>query len=160
MNWAQFIRAHMAVLAGLDFFTIEVLTWRGLATYYVLFFLHLETRRVTLAGITQHPTKEWMLQMARNAVDVIDGTLLPARYALHDRDTKFCDSFRTTLRSGGVQSVLLPPLSPNLMGRVRYTLPAFGAWGTALLGHQVNRPFNCSTRAPLVFVTRPKLAFR
>ena len=66
----------MAVLAGIDFFTVEVLTWHGLATYYVLFFLHLETRRVTLAGITQHPTEEWMVQMARNAVDVIDGALL------------------------------------------------------------------------------------
>jgi hypothetical protein len=57
MNWAQFIRTHMAVLAGIDFFTVEVLTWHGLATYYVLFFLHLETRRVTLAGITQHPPR-------------------------------------------------------------------------------------------------------
>ena len=37
----------MAVVAGTDFFTVEVLTWRGLVTYYVLFFLHLETRRVT-----------------------------------------------------------------------------------------------------------------
>jgi hypothetical protein len=27
----------MAVLAGTDFFTVEVLTWRGLLTYYVLF---------------------------------------------------------------------------------------------------------------------------
>jgi putative transposase len=69
MNWADFIRSHMAVLAGIDFFTVEVLTWRGLVTYYVLFFLHLETRRVTLAGITPHPTEEWMVQMARNAVD-------------------------------------------------------------------------------------------
>ncbi|MFL6449145.1 MAG: hypothetical protein ACJ746_15875 [Bryobacteraceae bacterium] len=79
-------------------FTVEVLTWRGLATYYVLFFLHLERRRVTVAGITQHPTEEWMVQMARNAVDVIDGTLLPVRYALHDRDTKFCSSFQMMLR--------------------------------------------------------------
>ena len=45
----------MAVLAGTDFFTVEVLTWRGLVTYYVLFFLHLETRRVTLGGQTRHP---------------------------------------------------------------------------------------------------------
>ena len=55
----------MTVLAGVDFFTVEVLTWRGLITYYVLFFLHLETRRVSLAGITRHPTEEWMVQMAR-----------------------------------------------------------------------------------------------
>src|SRR5215467_2821591 len=39
MSWAGFIRSHMAVLARIDFFTVEVLTWRGLATYYVLFFL-------------------------------------------------------------------------------------------------------------------------
>src|SRR3954467_14337022 len=43
MSWAQFIRTHMAVLAGIDFLTIEVLTSRGLATCYVFFFLHLET---------------------------------------------------------------------------------------------------------------------
>lgn len=65
----------MAVLAGTDFFTVEVLTWRGLVTYYVLFFLHLETRRVTLAGITRHPTEAWMTQMARNAVDETSGYL-------------------------------------------------------------------------------------
>src|SRR5712671_1374953 len=56
-NWKDFIASHMAVLAGIDFFTVEVLTWRGLATYYVLFFIHLESRRVSLAGITQHPTE-------------------------------------------------------------------------------------------------------
>ena len=65
-TWKDFISAHLAVLAGTDFFTVEVLTWRGLVTYYVLFFLHLESRRVTLAGITRHPTEAWMTQMARN----------------------------------------------------------------------------------------------
>ena len=40
----------MDVLAGTDFFTVEVLTWRGLVTYYVLFFIHLESRRVSIAG--------------------------------------------------------------------------------------------------------------
>jgi hypothetical protein len=42
----------MAVLTGTDFFTVEVLTWKGLATYYVLFFIQLESRRVTIAGLT------------------------------------------------------------------------------------------------------------
>ena len=65
----------MAVLAGADFFTIEVLTWRGLATYYVLFVLHLETRRISLAGITRHPTEAWITQMARNSVDDSSSTV-------------------------------------------------------------------------------------
>ena len=58
----------MAVLTGTDFFTVEVLTWRGLASYYVLFFIHLETRRISLTGITR-PTEARITQMARNAVD-------------------------------------------------------------------------------------------
>ncbi len=113
-TWADFIRSHMAVLAGIDFFTVEVLTWRGLVTYYVLFFLHLDTRQVTIAGITRHPTEEWMVQMARRAVDAIDGALLPVRFVLHDRDAKFCTSFRAMLRSAGLQPIMLPARSPNL----------------------------------------------
>src|SRR5215510_15855352 len=35
-TWKEFIRRHLDVLAGTDFFTVEVLTWRGLVTYYVL----------------------------------------------------------------------------------------------------------------------------
>ncbi len=37
-TWADFIRMHMAVLAGTDFFSVEVLTLHGLVTYYVLLF--------------------------------------------------------------------------------------------------------------------------
>lgn len=55
-----------------------------------------------------------MVQMARNATDVIDGVFRPIRFALHDRDTKFCASFRDTLRSGGLEPVVLPARSPNL----------------------------------------------
>jgi hypothetical protein len=66
-SWKDFIDAHMNVLAGADFFSVEVLTWRGLVTYYVLFFIHLESRRVSLAGITRHPDQEWMEQIARSA---------------------------------------------------------------------------------------------
>jgi hypothetical protein len=39
------------VLAGTDFFTVEVLTLRGLVTYYVLFYIHLESRKVAVAEI-------------------------------------------------------------------------------------------------------------
>ena len=104
----------MAVLAGTDFFTVEVLTWRGLATYYVLFFIQLESRRVSLAGLTKHPTSEWMLQMARNATD--EGSALHGgmRYLLHDRDTRFRAAFLDVLRSTGIRPLALPPRSPNL----------------------------------------------
>jgi hypothetical protein len=112
--WKDFISAHMAVLAGTDFFTVEVLTWHGLATYYVLFFIHLESRRVSLAGLTKHPTSEWMVQIARNATDETSGFLHGQRYLLHDRDSKFCATFLDVLRSSEVQPLVLAARSPNL----------------------------------------------
>ena len=112
--WKDFIASHMAVTTGIDFLTDEVLTWRGLVTCYVLFVIELETRKVTLAGMTRHPTHEWMEQVARNLTDSESGSLRDQRYVLHDRDTKFCASFRSILRDGGVQPLRLPARSPNL----------------------------------------------
>jgi putative transposase len=113
-SWKDFIAAHMNVLTGADFFTVEVLSWRGLVTYYVLFFLHLESRRVSVAGITRHPDQEWMEQIARSTTQETWGNLHPRRYVLHDRDTKFCASFRSVLAAGGVKAIPLPARSPNL----------------------------------------------
>jgi hypothetical protein len=38
-SWTDFIRTYVELLAGTDFFTADVLTLRGLVTYYVLFFI-------------------------------------------------------------------------------------------------------------------------
>jgi hypothetical protein len=46
-TWSAFIRIHLALLAGTDFFTAEVLTLHGLVTYCVLFFIHLERRALS-----------------------------------------------------------------------------------------------------------------
>ena len=98
-SWKDFIRAHMVVLVATDFFTVEVLTLTGLITYYVLFFIHLESRRICLAGVTRHPNQEWMEQMARNVTMEDSGFLINRRYLLHDRDSKYCSSFRSGDRS-------------------------------------------------------------
>jgi putative transposase len=104
----------MSVLAGTDFFTAEVLTWRGLVTYYVLFFIHLDTRRVWIAGSTEHPDSAWMEQMGRNVTLEGWGFLQDRRYLLHDRDAKFSDSCRDTVIAGGVKPLKLPARSPHL----------------------------------------------
>ena len=113
-TWQAFIRIHLALLAGTDFFTAEVLTPRGLVTYYVLFFINLESRRVDIAGITIHPDEPWMKQIARNVTMEGCGTLRDCRYLLHDRDTKYTQSFRTIITSGQVEPLTLPARSPNL----------------------------------------------
>jgi transposase InsO family protein len=113
-TWKEFIRTHMDVLVATDFFTAEVWTLGGLVTYYVLFFIHLGSRQVHVAGVTPHPTQAWMMQVARNITMEEWGFLSPGQYLIHDRDTKFCAAFQQIIDAAGVTRVPLPPRSPNL----------------------------------------------
>jgi transposase InsO family protein len=113
-TWSEFIRTHMDVLVATDFFTAEVWTPWGLVTYYVLFFIHLASRRVHVAGMTPHPDQRWMVQIARNVTMVDWGFLTPGQYLIHDRDGKFCPAFQQAIDAAGVKPVLLPARSPNL----------------------------------------------
>ncbi len=129
-TWAAIVRSHQALLAGTDFFTAEVLTLRGLATYYVLFFIHLESRRVDIAGIIVHPGELWMKQIARNVTMEDCGALRDCRYLLHDRDTKFTRSFRAaTVRNIlDFPSAFSPPADVITLDRnYRSTQPVLAA---------------------------------
>jgi hypothetical protein len=95
---------------GLTSSRAEVLTLRGLLTYYVLFFIHLQRRRVDIAGITVQPDEPWMQQIARNVTMEGCGALRDCRYLLHDRDTKFTQSFRAIIASGRVEPLAQPEL--------------------------------------------------
>jgi putative transposase len=112
--WSVFLKAHWKALAASDFFTVEVWSWSGLMTYYVLFVMELSTRRVCIAGVTTHPDTQWMLQMARQLTDPVDGILFGKRYLILDRDTKYCRSFRDFVKREGIEVIRLPPRSPNL----------------------------------------------
>src|SRR5215468_8285936 len=113
-TWKEFIRTHMDVLVATDFFTAEVWTLGGLVTYYVLFFIHLGSRQVYVAGVTPHPNEEWMVQVARNVTMEEWGFLSRGQYLIHDRDGKYCPAFQQLIEAAGVKRVPLPPRSPNL----------------------------------------------
>ena len=112
-TWANFLRRHASTLWACDFFTKPVLTMRGWVDFYVLFFIHLETRQVHILGMTSNPDNQWMKQQARNLC-VFLGDLDPAaKYIVHDADTKFTRDFRQMLRSEGIKPVRVGPRSPN-----------------------------------------------
>jgi putative transposase len=114
MPWKTFLRAHFGVIAATDFFSVEVLTLRGLVRYVVLFVMDLESRRVHIAGLVRHPHDAWIQQIARNLTDNVDGFLRGKRYLIHDRDPLFTRAFREVLRAAGVKCLKLPAHSPNL----------------------------------------------
>jgi putative transposase len=66
-SWKEFIQSHAEVLAGTDFFTVEVLTWRGLVTHYVLFFIELDYRSVDIYTITTFPCQNGLCHSRRGA---------------------------------------------------------------------------------------------
>ena len=95
-TWKGFIRTHMDVLVATDFFTAEVWTLGGLVTYYVLFFIHLGSRQVHVAGMTPHPDQIWMMQIACNVTMEEWGFLSRGQYLNAPPDT--------------AQVIVLPPL--------------------------------------------------
>jgi putative transposase len=70
--------------------------------------------KVEIAGITTHPTEQWMKQMARNVTMEGVGALRDDPYLLHDRDTKYTASLLALIESVHVKTLRLPARSPNL----------------------------------------------
>jgi transposase InsO family protein len=77
--WSVFLKAHWRALVATDFLTVEVWSWRGLVTHYILFFVEVASREVLIAGMTTNPNEHWMLQMARNHPVLILVIRLPPR---------------------------------------------------------------------------------
>jgi putative transposase len=114
ITWKEFLTRHWDQIVASDFFTVEVWTRTGLQRFVVLFFMDLSTRRVILGGIAKCPNGLWMAQIARNLTDAVDGFFTGKRFLIHDRDPLYTTDFLGILAGTGVQSVKLPPRSPNL----------------------------------------------
>ena len=123
LSWSAFLKAHWRALAASDFFTVEVWSWKGLVTVYVLFVMDLSTRRVHLCGLTTHPNDAWMLQVFRGLFDDESGSLCGKRHLIVDRDTKCSRQFRAFCAREGIEVIRLPPRSPKLKVNASYCLP-------------------------------------
>ncbi len=56
-----------------------------------------------------------MAQIAHNLTDGVDGFFKGKRYLIHDRDPLYTRDFMNLLVGAGIESVKLPPRSPNLI---------------------------------------------
>jgi putative transposase len=113
-TWKEFLKQHWNQIIATDFFSVEVWTRSGLTRFIVLFFMDISTRRVQIGGIANRPNGLWMGQIARNLTDAVDGFFMDKRYLIHDRDPLYTREFLHILADAGVESVKLPPRSPNL----------------------------------------------
>jgi transposase InsO family protein len=109
-SWQTFLRAHWGAIAGADFFTTEVWTWRGLVTFYTVFAIDLANRRVRVLGTTPHPDEAFMRQVVRT-VTMADAD--PCRVLICDRDAKWSAAVRELLKEAGIRVVQTPYQAPN-----------------------------------------------
>jgi len=136
-SWENFIKSHAQTLWACDVVTQPVLTWRGWVQMFFLVFMHVDSRRVVVSGVTTKPTARWAKRETKTFIDAEEargGTAgadecadretvvqsIGARakvgvgHLIHDRDGKFGPGFDVFLRRRGVQPVRIPAFSPNL----------------------------------------------
>jgi len=111
-TWKQFLTAQAKSILAVDFFPVDSVFGRRL---YALFFLEQGTRRVHLAGVTEHPTATWVLQQARNLLmDLGDRAGVQAiKFLVRDRDTKFTAAFDAVFTAIGTRIIRTPVQAPR-----------------------------------------------
>jgi len=113
LTWQQFLSRHAEVMLCADLFTKEVWTLSGLRTAYVLFVLHLGTRRILLAEATFSPHGQWMGQMARNLLMSCEDLEIAPRFVVHDRDKLLIWDFDAVLIGAEAKVVKTPFRAPD-----------------------------------------------
>ena len=107
-TWAELLAAQAKGLIACDFFHVDTVLLRRL---HVLAFIHHDTRRVRIAGITTNPVAEWVIQQARNQSMELADQVSSLKFLICDRDAKFTASFDvvfTTTASDASSSIRQP----------------------------------------------------
>jgi len=105
-TWRTFLRNHLDVSAGCDFFTVPTLTFNLL---YVFAVLSHDRRHILHVNVTQHPTAEWT-----QLTEAFPGDKHIPRF-LHrdrDRDTIYGDLVRRRIAALGMKEVVSARQSP------------------------------------------------
>jgi len=112
-TWDDFIKRHFKTLWACDFFTKTVWTMLGPKTFHALFFINVLTRKVHIAGITEHPTREWVNNKAKT-ISFLFETNKKSKLLIRDGDGKYSKEFDEIINSYSVKVKKIPYKSPNL----------------------------------------------
>lgn len=101
-TWSEFLKMHATSLWQCDFYAKKVLTLNGFRDLYLLIFLYVDSRRVYISPSTFHPNEEWGTQQVEAFRKHAECEGLEVKTLLHDRETKFTETFDAVFVSASV----------------------------------------------------------
>ena len=112
IQWKEWLKKHEGVTWGGDFFSVYVWTERALLLYYVLFFIHLKTLRVVIAGITHNATEEWLINILKSWTDGTCPLGEDSKFLIRDRDRLYTKNVDWYFASIGISPIKIAAGAP------------------------------------------------
>ena len=106
-RWRSFLKQHASAIWACDFLCVQTIFFK---TLYVFFVIHHASREVLHAGVTRHPTAEWV---GRQMLECCGWDRKPPRFLIRDRDSRYGTAFDRRLRSLGIIPIRAPFRSPQ-----------------------------------------------
>ena len=109
-DWRQFLSAQAHAILAVDFAHVHTAFRRRL---YILVVIEHDRRLVHLAGITAHPTGDWITQQARNLLMDLGDRADRLRFLIRDRDSKFTTAFDAVFAGADLRIIRTPVRVPR-----------------------------------------------
>jgi putative transposase len=110
----RILKRHAATLWAADFISVRTLTATGFVELYLLFFLHVGSRRVIVSAPTANLDAAWVAQQARNVSMQMAEWERSATHLIIDHDGKFSAGFDTVFEGEETEVVRVGPAAPNM----------------------------------------------